>query len=26
MLLVEHITAAQLFFTEHKKEYRLDSS
>jgi hypothetical protein len=26
MHLVERITAAQLFFTEHKKEYRLDSS
>jgi hypothetical protein len=26
MHLVERMTAAQLFFTEHKKEYLLDSS
>ena len=26
MYLVERMTVAQLFFTEHKKEYRLDSS
>jgi len=26
MHLIERITVAQLFFTEHKKKYRLDSS
>ena len=26
MYLIERMTVAQLFFSEHKKEYRLDSS